>query len=247
MTFSLFLPDTHKFPHPPLLWWLSGLSSTDDNFTHKAGAQRTAAELGIAILIPDTSPRGEHVADDPEYDLGQGAGFYLDATEAPWSEHYQMYRYLTEELSDLIKQHFTFSGKEAISGHSMGGHGALVIGLKNPTRFSSISAFAPILSPSQVPWGIRAFTNYLGKVNQISWKNWDASELIQAVTYQVPILIHQGRQDPFLAEQLDPAYFLSKTAPDYPLTYHLVDGYDHSYYFVASFIEAHLRFHAQHF
>lgn len=244
MTFSLFLPNKEKFPEPSLLWWLSGLTCTDDNFTHKAGAQRVAARLGIAMIMPDTSPRGKEIADSDDYDLGQGAGFYLNATQKPWSSHYKMYDYIIKELTSLVREEFHLIGPEFISGHSMGGHGALVLGLRNPKRFQSITAFAPIVNPSQVPWGIKAFENYLGD-NKEDWAEWDAVELIKRYSdKKVPILIDQGDTDQFYKKELEPDK-LVKVAKEkkYPLTVRMQSGYDHSYYTIATFIEEHLEFH----
>ncbi|AWX86681.1 TPA: S-formylglutathione hydrolase [Klebsiella quasipneumoniae subsp. quasipneumoniae] len=247
MTFSIFLPPERETP-PPVLYWLSGLTCNDENFTTKAGAQRIAAALGIALVMPDTSPRGDEVANDDGYDLGQGAGFYLNATEAPWSAHYRMYDYLRDELPALIRSEFTVGERCAISGHSMGGHGALIMALTNPGRYASVSAFAPIVNPSQVPWGKKAFTAYLG-ADESTWRAWDSCALMQASqpADAVPTLIDQGDNDPFLAGQLQPAV-LAEVARQkaWPLTLRIQPGYDHSYYFIASFIEDHLRFHAQH-
>ena len=248
MTFSIFLPPAAADAPPPVLYWLSGLTCNDENFTTKAGAQRVAAELGIALVMPDTSPRGDNVADDSAYDLGKGAGFYLNATQAPWSAHFRMYDYLRDELPQLIAREFNLSDRCAISGHSMGGHGALVMALKNPGRFVSVSAFAPIVNPTQVPWGKKAFTAYLG-ADEAAWQAWDSCALMQASSESdaIPTLIDQGDSDTFLAEQLQPAV-LAETArqKSWPLTLRIQPGYDHSYYFIASFIEDHLRFHARH-
>lgn len=244
MTFSLFLPDKEAFPNPPVLWWLSGLTCNDDNFTHKAGAQRAASRLGVAMVVPDTSPRGEAIADSDDYDLGQGAGFYLNATEEPWAANYQMADYVLEELTAIVREEFSLQGPEFLSGHSMGGHGALVLGLKNPERFQSITAFAPIVNPSQVPWGIKAFTNYLGE-DQNSWKQWDALELLKEQTgKQRPILIDQGDADGFYKKELEPERFVKAAEEaDYPVTLRMQKGHDHSYYTIATFIEEHLEFH----
>ena len=248
MTFSLFLPPSASDTPPPVLYWLSGLTCNDENFTTKAGAQRIAAELGIALVMPDTSPRGDGVADDAGYDLGKGAGFYLNATQAPWDAHYRMYDYLRDELPQLIRTQFPVGERCAISGHSMGGHGALIMALKNPGRYTSVSAFAPIVNPSQVPWGQKALHAYLG-ADETTWQAWDSCALMQASQPgdALPTLIDQGDDDQFLAVQLQPA-LLAETArrKDWPLTLRIQPGYDHSYYFIASFIEDHLRFHAQH-
>ncbi|QCT22110.1 S-formylglutathione hydrolase [Jejubacter calystegiae] len=245
MTFSLFLPPARESA-PPLLWWLSGLTCNDENFTTKAGAQRMAAELGIALIMPDTSPRGESIPNDASYDLGQGAGFYLNASEPPWASHYRMYDYLRDELPALVNSHFTFSGKQAIAGHSMGGHGALIMALKNPGRFCSVSAFAPIVNPCQVPWGQKAFSAYLG-ADETTWREWDSCELLANAPDEarLPMLVDQGDADTFLAEQLQPAQLAEAArSRDWPLELRIQHGYDHSYYFIASFIEEHLRFHA---
>jgi S-formylglutathione hydrolase len=247
MKFAIYLPpkvsDGEKVP---VLYWLSGLTCTDENFMQKSGVQRMAAELGIAIVAPDTSPRGEQVANDEGYDLGQGAGFYVNATQAPWSRHYQMYDYVVNELPQLIESMFPVSDKRAISGHSMGGHGALTIGMLNPERYSSMSAFSPICNPINAPWGKKAFTAYLGK-DKATWLNHDASELMRQATQFIPAKVDQGGADDFLAEQLQPETLeAAAKASGYPLTLCIREGYDHSYYFISSFIEDHLRFHAEH-
>lgn len=247
MTFSLFLPDKEMHPEPPVLWWLSGLTCTDDNFTHKAGAQRAAARLGIAMIMPDTSPRGKEIADSEDYDLGQGAGFYVNATEEPWAAHYKMYDYIIEELTELVRKEFNLTGPEFISGHSMGGHGALILGLKNPERFQSITAFAPIVNPSQVPWGIKAFTHYLGEDKQ-TWAQWDALELLKQYSGKpTPILIDQGDADSFYNKELEPEKFVKAAEEvNYPVTLRMQEGHDHSYYTISTFIEEHLTFHMSH-
>ncbi|MER5003047.1 S-formylglutathione hydrolase [Atlantibacter hermannii] len=248
MTVSVFLPPPVSSNPPPILYWLSGLTCNDENFTTKANAQRVAAELGIVLVMPDTSPRGDDVADDDGYDLGKGAGFYLNASQQPWAAHYRMYDYLRDELPALIQQHFNVSDRCAISGHSMGGHGALIMALKNPGRFTSVSAFAPIVNPVRVPWGQKAFSAYLGD-DQAQWVEWDSCALMaQAKADQhLPTLVDQGDNDQFLADQLQPAQ-LAEVARQtgWPLTLRIQPGYDHSYFFIASFIEDHLRFHAQH-
>lgn len=247
MRFAIFLPpQASNGQKVPVLYWLSGLTCTDENFMQKAGAQRIAAELGVAIVAPDTSPRGEGVADDEGYDLGQGAGFYVNATQAPWNRHYQMYDYVVNELPELIESTFPVSAKRSIAGHSMGGHGALTIAMLNPTRYSSVSAFSPISNPMNCPWGQKAFTAYLGKDKE-TWRNHDASELMRQATQFVPAMVDQGESDDFLVEQLKPeALKAAAKISGYPLELRLHEGYDHSYYFIASFIEAHLRFHAAH-
>ncbi len=247
MRFAIYLPpNASNGDKVPVLYWLSGLTCTDENFIHKAGAQRLAAELGIAIVVPDTSPRGEGVADDDNYDLGQGAGFYVNATQEPWSSHYHMYDYVVDELPRLVESTFPVSDKRAISGHSMGGHGALVIALRNPERYASVSAFSPITNPMNCPWGQKAFNAYLGKDRE-SWREHDASELMRGATQFVPALVDQGEGDDFLVEQLKPELLAAAAeASAYPLELRLQEGYDHSYYFIASFIDDHLRFHAAH-
>lgn len=247
MQFAIYLPpQMGSGTKVPVLYWLSGLTCTDENVMQKSGIQRIAAELGIAIVAPDTSPRGEDVADDAAYDLGQGAGFYINATEMPWSKHYQMYDYVVNELPELIEASFPVSDRRAIAGHSMGGLGALNIGMLNPERYSSISAFSPISNPVNSPWGQKAFTAYLGK-DKASWLKYDPSELIKKATHCIPIKVDQGASDNFLVEQLKPKVLLAAAESNaYPLMYQLHEGYDHSYYFIASFIEEHLRFHAKH-
>lgn len=195
MTFSIFLPPPRDNAPPPVLYWLSGLTCNDENFTTKAGAQRIAAELGIVLVMPDTSPRGEQVANDDGYDLGQGAGFYLNATQQPWATHFRMYDYLRDELPALIQSQFNVSDRCAISGHSMGGHGALIMALKNPGRYTSVSAFAPIVNPCRVPWGEKAFSAYLGE-DKTQWAEWDSCALMLASkpADAIPTLIDQGRQ-----------------------------------------------------
>lgn len=247
MTFSIFLPPPRDHTPPPVLYWLSGLTCNDENFTTKAGAQRVAAELGIVLVMPDTSPRGEQVANDDGYDLGQGAGFYLNATQPPWATHYQMYDYLRDELPALIQSQFNVSDRCAISGHSMGGHGALIMALKNPGKYTSVSAFAPIVNPCSIPWGIKAFSRYLGE-DKNAWLEWDSCALMYASNAQdaIPTLIDQGDNDQFLADQLQPAVLAEAARQKaWPMTLRIQPGYDHSYYFIASFIEDHLRFHAQ--
>ncbi|MBA6416137.1 S-formylglutathione hydrolase [Colwellia sp. 6M3] len=247
MRFAIYLPpQASNGEKVPVLYWLSGLTCSDENFMQKAGAQRMAAELGIAIVAPDTSPRGEGVANDEGYDLGQGAGFYVNATQAPWNRHYQMYDYVVNELPAIIESSFPVSNKRAISGHSMGGHGALTIGLLNPERYSSMSAFSPICNPVNSPWGKKAFTAYLGK-DQANWRNHDASELMRKAKQFIPTKVDQGGADDFLSEQLKPeALEAAAKVNGYPLALAIHEGYDHSYYFISSFIEEHLRFHAQH-
>ncbi|MGK7246377.1 S-formylglutathione hydrolase [Buttiauxella agrestis] len=247
MTFSIFLPTPRTTP-PPVLYWLSGLTCNDENFTTKAGAQRVASELGIVLVMPDTSPRGENVPNSESYDLGQGAGFYLNATEEPWAGHFRMYDYINEELPALIADNFSISDKASIFGHSMGGHGALSIALKNPGRYCSVSAFAPIVNPTRVPWGQKAFAAYLG-ADEAKWREWDSCCLLMQAdeSKSIPVLIDQGDANQFLANQLQPAQFAEVARQkNWPLTLRVQPGYDHSYYFIASFVEDHLRFHAEH-
>lgn len=245
MKFAIFFPEAANSKKLPVLYWLSGLTCSEQNFITKAGAQRYAAEHNVIIVAPDTSPRGENIANDESYDLGQGAGFYLNATEQPWAEHYKMYDYIVQELPALIERHFPVSEKRAISGHSMGGHGALTIAFKNPQRYVSVSAFAPIVAPSQVPWGQKAFTHYLGK-NQEDWLQYDATALLAAHQPELPILIDQGDKDNFLQEQLRPELFLAECKKQaVSCQFNLRPGYDHSYYFIASFIGEHIAFHAK--
>ena len=247
MRFAIYLPpQASNGKKVPVLYWLSGLTCSDQNFMQKAGAQRIAAELGIAIVAPDTSPRGEAVEDHQDYDLGQGASFYVNATQAPWNRHYQMYDYVLNELPELIESTFPVSGKRAISGHSMGGHGALSIALLNPERYSSVSAFSPICNPINSPWGKKAFSAYLGE-DKTTWRHYDASELMRRATRFMPAKVDQGGSDDFMKEQLKPEMLTAAAKiSGYPLELHVHKGYDHSYYFIASFIEQHLRFHAAH-
>lgn len=247
MQFAIYLPPQATSGQPvPVLYWLSGLTCTDENFMQKAGAQRIAAELGIAIVAPDTSPRGDSVANDEGYDLGQGAGFYVNATQSPWDKHFKMYDYIVEELPAMIEETFPVSDKRAISGHSMGGHGALTISMLNPERYLSVSAFSPISNPMNCPWGQKAFSAYLGN-DKAAWRKHDASELMRIATKFVPTKVDQGNADNFLNEQLKPETLVSAAQiSGYPLQLTQHDGYDHSYFFIASFIEEHLRFHAIH-
>lgn len=247
MKLGVYLPSTALRGDPcPVLYWLSGLTCTEQNFITKAGAQRYADELGLMVVAPDTSPRGEGMADDPSYDLGQGAGFYVNATQEPWARHYRMYDYVVNELPALIEAHFPASAMRSISGHSMGGHGALTIALRNPGRYRSVSAFSPIVAPSQVPWGVKAFSAYLGDDRQ-AWKLYDAVELIKTGAPTLPMLVDQGDADDFLASQLQPHLLREAcAAAGVPLVLNLRSGFDHSYYFIASFIHEHLRFHAEH-
>ncbi len=245
MTFSVYLPPLAEKEAVPAVYWLSGLTCTDDNFRTKAGAQQSASELGIALIIPDTSPRGEGVADDPDrYDLGMGAGFYVNATQSPWSNHYQMYDYVTDELVKLVESELPIlKGTRSISGHSMGGHGALICALKNPGMYKSASAFAPICNPVECGWGKGCFSAYLGDdVSQ--WEAYDATCLIKAGAEEVPLLIDHGLGDEFLADQLYPENLQAACeAVGFPLTITMHEDYDHSYHFISSFISQHLAWH----
>jgi len=246
MTLSVFVP-AGEGPFPVLVW-LSGLTCTEDNFTTKAGAYAAAAAHGVIIVAPDTSPRGEGVADDPAYDLGQGAGFYVDATEAPWAAHFRMETWVVGELIGLIDAAFPTTKARAISGHSMGGHGALTLALRHPHLFRSVSAFAPICSPTRCPWGEKAFTAYLGE-NRALWEAHDAARLIEGGVGEGcfdDILIDQGEADPFLVEQLKPELLVAAgAAAGQKITLRMQPGYDHSYFFMASFIADHVAFHAK--
>ena len=245
MRFAIYLPPQAQDGPVPALYWLSGLTCSEQNFITKAGAQRYATEHGIAIVCPDTSPRGEDVADVEGYDLGKGAGFYVDATQLPWAAHYRMHDYVVNELPALIEANFPVTTARAISGHSMGGHGALTIALRNPGRYRSVSAFSPIVAPSRVPWGRKAFAAYLGEDAE-TWKRYDACELVKSATGKLPILIDQGEADEFLDDQLKP--WLLKEAADaavYPVYLRMQPGFDHSYYFIASFIGEHIAHHAK--
>lgn len=244
MTFGLFLPPNVE--KPPVLYYLSGLTCNWENATTKAGFQRVAAELGVAVVTPDTSPRGEEVADDTDrWDLGTGAGFYVDATASPWSDHYQMYSYVTEELPTLLGEEFDVdTSRQAVTGHSMGGHGALVVGLREPDAYRSVSAFSPIVEPSEVQWGRDAFAAYLSSRDE--WSTYDASLLVTDHARSDSILIDQGKADGFLEPQLHTWVFAEACeAAGQPVEVRMHDGYDHSYYFVATFIEDHVRFHAE--
>lgn len=246
MVFAIYLPPQAQTRSVPVLYWLSGLTCTDENFMQKAGAQRLAAELGMAIVAPDTSPRGTDLPGEHDsYDFGSGAGFYVNATREPWAAQYRMYDYVTAELPALVEQHFPVTTDRAISGHSMGGHGALICALKNPGRYASVSAFAPITNPVNCPWGEKAFSGYLGDDRE-AWKAWDACELIATAEEKLPLLVDQGEADGFLQEQLKPqALEAACEAAGHPLELRLQPGYDHSYFFIASFIDAHLRHHAR--
>ncbi|MDD5391648.1 MAG: S-formylglutathione hydrolase [Thiothrix sp.] len=248
MTFSVYLPPQAAHGNVPALYWLSGLTCTDDNFRVKAGAQRYAAEHGIALIIPDTSPRGDSVPDvSDRYDLGQGAGFYVNAIQSPWVKNYRMYDYVAEELPALVENHLPLTpGVKSISGHSMGGHGALICALKNPGAYRSVSAFAPICNPVNGAWGKGCFSAYLGD-NTYLWEAYDATCLVQAGAHVPEILIDQGTADEFLAEgQLLPEVFQTACLQlKQPLSLRMQEGYDHSYHFIATFIGEHIAWHAQ--
>jgi S-formylglutathione hydrolase len=247
MTFSVYLPPQAETRKVPAVYWLSGLTCTDDNVRTKAGAQRYAAELGIALVMPDTSPRGDDVPDEPEcYDLGKGAGFYVNATQAPWDRHYQMYDYVTRELPALVEAELPLiPGVKSMTGHSMGGHGALICALREPGAYRSVSAFAPISHPVESGWGRTCFYTYLGDDRE-AWKAYDATELIKAGAAKIPLFIEQGTADEFLAGQLNPEDLEAACkARDFPLTLRMQSGYDHSYHFIATFIGEHLAYHAK--
>jgi len=248
MRFGVFLPPVAEAGSVPVLYWLSGLTCTEDNFIVKAGAQRVAAELGLALVVPDTSPRGLGLAGETEsYDFGLGAGFYVDATQAPWSRNYRMYSYVAKELPQLIESSFPVQAeKSAIFGHSMGGHGALSVALKNPGKYKSVSAFAPISSPMRCPWGEKALTGYLGS-DRAAWRQYDSTALIEERGWRgPPLLVDQGTSDQFLESQLKPALLEEACGlAGVALDLRRQAGYDHSYFFIASFIEDHLRFHSR--
>jgi S-formylglutathione hydrolase len=249
MRFGVFMPPQAAAQRVPLLYWLSGLTCTEENFIIKAGAQRAASALGIALVIPDTSPRGLNLPGDSDsYDFGVGAGFYVDATEAPWSKNYRMYSYVARELPAVIAAGFAVDpSRTGIFGHSMGGHGALTIALKNPAAYKSISAFAPICSPMRCPWGEKALAGYLGS-DRAKWREYDSTALIEDRGWKgPPILVDQGTKDQFLDTQLKPELLKAAcTARSVPFEIRTQEGYDHSYFFIASFVEDHLRFHARH-
>jgi len=246
MIFGIFLPpQAHEKP-VPVLYWLSGLTCTDENFMSKAGAQRVATELGIALVCPDTSPRGTNLpGEHDDWDFGSGAGFYINAKQKPWSLNYRMYDYVTQELPVLVGAQFPVNDRCGISGHSMGGHGALVCYLKNPGKYQSVSAFAPICHPSNCSWGQKALSNYLGE-DRNEWAEYDATLLVGNAVEKLPLLIDQGTNDEWLSDQLKPGSLEQACiASQYPLELRMQEGYDHSYYFIATFIEDHLRHHAK--
>lgn len=246
MTFAAFLPKEAAQGPVPVLIWLSGLTCNDENFTQKAGAQRYAADHGMALIAPDTSPRGDGVPDDPEgaYDFGLGAGFYVNATQEPWASHYHMYDYITSDLPAALAELPVDLARAGISGHSMGGHGALTIALRNPGVYKSVSAFAPIVSPLNCPWGHKALAGYLGP-DQALWAAHDTVSLIANAKERLPLLVDQGTADGFLEEQLKPELLRDACAASgHPLDLRMQDGYDHSYFFIASFIGDHISHHA---
>lgn len=247
MKFSVFIPQEAETRAVPVLYWLSGLTCTEENFTIKANAQRFASQFGIMLVAPDTSPRGDNVpGKGPDWDLGQGAGFYVNATQAPWATHYQMYDYVTQELPQVIEKNFkVIPEAKSIFGHSMGGHGALVIGIREAKKYRSVSAFAPITHPTSVPWGEKAFTAYLGS-DRKKWEDYDACLLIKKLGYDRPILVDQGTEDQFLKTSLHPE-FLEEACREANVNLELryQQGYDHSYYFISTFIQDHIRFHSK--
>ena len=245
MTFSVYVPPHAAGATLPVVWYLSGLTCTHANVTDKGEFRATCAELGLILVAPDTSPRGDDVADDDGYDFGKGAGFYVDATQAPFAQHYRMWSYVTEELPALIAEHFPADmTRQSIMGHSMGGHGALTIGLTFPDRFKAVSAFAPIVAPGQVPWGHKALGGYLGD-DRTAWRRHDAVALIEDGARVPALLIDQGDADQFLAEQLKPELLAAAcTDAGIDLTLRMQPGYDHSYYFISTFMPDHLRWHA---
>ncbi len=245
MRFGVYLPPQTDGGACPVLYWLSGLTCTEQNFIGKSGAQRFAAEHGLILVAPDTSPRGEGVADAEGFDIGLGAGFYVNATQAPWSAHYRMFDYVAQELPALVEEHFNCNDARSISGHSMGGHGALIVALRNPGRYRSVSAFSPIVAPSRVPWGEKVFGEYLGD-DRAAWREWDAVELVRTARERLPLLIDQGTHDEFLSDQLRPELLREACeAARHPLHLRLREGYDHSYYFIATFIGEHVAHHAK--
>ena len=246
MKFSVYLPPQAKSKSVPVLYFLSGLTCTEENFMVKAGAQQFAAKYGVMLVVPDTSPRHTGIpGEDDDWDFGTGAGFYVDATVEPWKAHYRMYSYVVDELPVIIAEHFpAIPEKQSIFGHSMGGHGALICALKNPARYLSVSAFSPIVAPMRCAWGQKAFTNYLGSDTE-NWRAYDASELVLTAQYNRPILIDQGTEDKFLSNQLLPEAFQEACAKvGQILSLRMQASYDHSYYFIATFMEDHIRHHA---
>ncbi|MEM6577294.1 MAG: S-formylglutathione hydrolase [Pseudomonadota bacterium] len=245
MTFGLFLPEEARDGPVPVLWYLSGLTCTHENAMVKAGAQQWAAEFGIALVFPDTSPRGADIADDDAYDLGQGAGFYVNATQTPWSPNYRMWDYVSAELPDLLKDHFAVDlSRQGVTGHSMGGHGALTLAMTRPDHFCSVSAFAPISNPTQSDWGRKQFSAYLGMKEEL-WRPHDATLLMEERGFDGPVLIDTGTKDQFLDLLMPESFAAACTRRRQQATLRLQPGYDHSYFFVASFMEDHVAFHAE--
>jgi S-formylglutathione hydrolase len=247
MRFSVYRPPAAEKRPVPVLYYLAGLTCTEETFMIKASAQRVAAELGLILVAPDTSPRDTGIAGEADdWEFGAGAGFYLDATQAPWSKHYRMYSYVAKELPEIVAESFPArADAQGIFGHSMGGHGALTIALKNPGRYRSLSAFAPIAAPSRCPWGEKAFSGYLGE-DRAAWLDHDATELVRRRPFGKPILVDQGLADKFLPTQLNPdAFEAACRDAGQPLTLRRHEGYDHGYYFISTFMEEHLRFHAE--
>lgn len=247
MTFSIYLPPQVELSKVPVLYWLSGLTCTNENFMIKSGFQKYASELGIAVVTPDTSPRGANIeGENDSWDFGTGAGFYVDSLEKPWSDYYNMYSYILNELPELIEGNFNVNDKKSIFGHSMGGHGALVLALNNPNKYKSVSAFAPICAPINCAWGIKAFTNYLGE-NKENWKKYDSSELLKVVKERFPILIDQGEADSFLKDgQLRPDLLMSSAKENnWEIDFRMHKDYDHGYYFISTFIQEHLEYHSK--
>lgn len=253
MKFAIFLPDAASADSKlPVLYWLSGLTCNETNFIQKSGFQRYASEHGLIVVCPDTSPRGVNLpGEDDSWDFGSGAGFYVDASKDPWSKHYKMFSYVTQELIDVVNNNFPMAAadRQSIAGHSMGGHGALICALKNPGLYRSVSAFAPICNPTKCPWGVKAFGGYFGEADKEEWRNWDASELVAG--YNGPPLelyVDQGAEDSFLKDgQLLPHNLVEACkAAQFPCVLNMREGYDHSYFYVASFIGEHLAYHARH-
>ena len=251
MIFAIFMPSSASQNTPvPTLYWLSGLTCNDENFSQKSGAFGLAETLGMAVVMPDTSPRDMGIAgENDSYDIGSGAGFYVNSTQTPWQSHYQMFDYVNKELPALIESHFYVTAIKSIGGHSMGGHGALISALKQPGLYASVSAMAPIASPSNCPWGEKIFTAYMGEDRSV-WAQWDANQLVQANTAvgiaPQALFICQGDADPFYSDQLKPELFNKTCAKlDYPLIYKERSGYDHGYYYIATFIAEHIHYHAE--
>ncbi|MCP4208749.1 MAG: S-formylglutathione hydrolase [Shimia sp.] len=245
MTFGLFLPEEAQMGPVPVIWYLSGLTCTHENAMVKAGAQQWAAEQGVALIFPDTSPRGDNVADDPSYDLGKGAGFYVNATQAPWTPHYNMWDYITEDLPSLLQEKFPLDlSRQSIMGHSMGGHGALTMAMSLPGRFRSVSAFAPITNPTASEWGRKQLTAYLG-TDESTWRAHDATLMMKENGFDGPVLVDTGTNDQFIDLLQPEALAQAANARRQEATLRLQKGYDHSYFFVATFMEEHIAFHAE--